>query len=162
RDDESGWNVRDAHGGLDLVHVLPALAAGAEGVDLEFSRWNHNLFVALLDFRDDVDARKTRMPALVGIERRDAHEPVHAAFGLGVAVGELAFDEHRHALEPRAFAGERVGNLDLPAASLGPALIHARKHLRPVLRLGAAGAGVDAEDAIALVMRAAEEDAQLE
>ena len=38
--------------------------------------------VALLDFRNHVHAGKTRVAAFVGIERRDAHEAMHAAFGL--------------------------------------------------------------------------------
>ena len=162
RDDQPGRNVRDAHGGLDLVHVLAALAAGTERVHLEFSRRNHDVGIALLDFRNRVHAGETRVPAFVGVERRDAHQPVHAAFGLGKAVGVFALKQHGDALEARAFAGQRVGDLDLPAARFGPALIHARQHFRPVLRLGAAGAGVDAEDAILPVVRAAQENLQFQ
>ena len=48
-------------------------------------------------------------------------------------------------------------DLDLEAAALEPAQVHAQQHLGPVLRLGAAGAGVDGEDGAALVVLAAEE-----
>ena len=63
---------------------------------------------------------------------------------------------------PGGFARQHVGDLHLPAARLGPALIHAHEHVRPVARLGAAGPGVDAEDAVALVVRPVEEDLQLQ
>jgi len=87
---------------------------------------------------------------------------MHAAFGFGEAVGVLAAKNHGDALEPRAFAGQRVGDFHLPAAAFGPALVHARQHLGPILRFSPAGAGVDAEDAIAFVVRAVEENLQLE
>ena len=51
---------------------------------------------------------------------------MHAALGLGKAVGVFALKQHRDALDAGAFAGQRVGHLDLPAARFGPALIHAR------------------------------------
>ena len=41
-------------------------------------------------------------------------------------------------------------------------VIHAEQHLRPVLRVGAAGAGVDLADRVALVVLATEQRAQLE
>src|SRR5580698_8581419 len=47
-DDGVGGQVRDAHGGLDLVDVLPALAAGAIGVDAQ-------VFGADIDFDAIVD-----------------------------------------------------------------------------------------------------------
>jgi len=43
--------------------------------------------------------------------------------------------------------------------ALGPAQIHAQKHLGPVRRFGSACAGVDADDGVALVIRAGEEQA---
>ena len=40
---------------------------------------------------------------------------------------------------------------------LGPARVHARQHLRPVLRLGAAGAGMDFDEAVIAVRLAGEQ-----
>ena len=162
RDDEAGRDMRDAHGGLDFVHVLAALAAGTECVHAKFIRRNDDFAVALLDFRNRVHARETGVAAFVGIERRDAHEAMHAALGLAKTVGVLALDEHRDAFEAGGFAGERVGDLDFPAARFGPARIHARKHFRPVLRFRAARAGVDGEDAIFFVVRAVEKEFQFQ
>ena len=74
--------MRDAHGSLHLVHVLSALAAGTERVHFKFIRRNDKLGIIFLDFRNHIHAGKARVPALVGIERRDAHEAMHAALGL--------------------------------------------------------------------------------
>ena len=87
---------------------------------------------------------------------------MHAALGLAESVGVLALDQHGDAFEAGRFAGQRVGDLDFPAARLRPARIHAREHFRPVLRLRAARAGIDGEDAILPVMRAVQENLQFE
>ena len=90
------------------------------------------------------------------IERRDAHEPVHAGFGRQQAVGVLAGDRERHALEPGFVARLIVDHLALEAAALGPAQVHAQQHLGPVLRLGAAGARMDRDDGVLAIVLAAE------
>src|SRR5712692_2733548 len=41
--------------------------------------------------------------------------------------------------------------VDLVAVLLGPARVHAQQHVRPVLALGAAGAGMDLEIAVVAV-----------
>src|ERR1039458_3192975 len=45
-------NVRDADGGFDLVHVLPALAPGTERVHCKFVGRNHDLLVVFLHLRN--------------------------------------------------------------------------------------------------------------
>ena len=160
-DDDARGHVRDADGGLDLVDVLPALAAGAEGVGLQIDRVDDDV-ARLLNLGDDVHAGEARVPAAVRVEGRDAHEPMDAALGLGEAVNVLALDGHGRALHTGDFALENVGDFHLPAAQLGPALIHPLEHIRPVLGLGAARTGVDAEDAAVLIVRAFEEKAQFQ
>ena len=59
---------------------------------------------------------------------------------LQVPVGVVADDVERGALDARLLAVLPVDQLGLPAARLGEAQVHAQQHLRPVLRLGAAGA----------------------
>ena len=57
-----------------------------------------------------------------------------------------------------------VGDIEdggVEAAALGPAQVHAKKHLRPVLGLGAAGAGMDGEQGVAGVVGAAEGEVEL-
>ena len=48
-------------------------------------------------------------------------------------------------LMPASSPSDSSTNLDLEAVSLGPARVHAQQHLRPVLALGAAGAGMHFE-----------------
>ena len=55
-----------------------------------------------------------------------------------------------------------VGDLDLVAVRLGPHHVHAEEHLGPVAGLGAAGAGVDGDEGVAVVVRAREHRPQLE
>ena len=59
------------------------------------------------------------------------------------------------------FTLEDLFRLSLELALLRPAKIHTQEHLSPILRLGAAGAGVDADDGIRGVMLSAEKLLQL-
>ena len=74
---------------------------------------------------------------------------MHAGFGRQQAEGVLAGHRERRALDAGLVAGLVVDDLALEAAALAPAQVHAQQHLRPVLRLGAAGAGVDRDDGVA-------------
>ena len=56
----------------------------------------------------------------------------------------------------------RLVDLDAEAATFGPARVHAQQHLGPVLRVGAAGAGVQFDDGVVLVVGSAEETLGLE
>ena len=116
----------------------------------------------VLDLRHDRDRREGRVPALGGVEGRDPHQPVDAGLALQVPVGVLAGDLERRRLDPGLVAGEHVDDLDLVAAPLRPAGVHAEEHLRPVLRLGAAGPGVDGEDGVLPVVIPGQDDRQLE
>ena len=68
---------------------------------------------------------------------------MHAALGFQPAIGVRALDLVGAGFDPGFFAGALLEPAHLVAAALGPARVHARQHLRPVLGLGAAGAGVD-------------------
>ena len=102
------------------------------------------------------------MAAGVGVEGRDADQPVHAGLGLGVAVGVRSLEAERRALDARALPRLKLEQLRLEAASLRPAQVHPQQHLGPVLRLEAAGAGMDLDDGVAGVVLAAEELLELE
>ena len=60
------------------------------------------------------------MPPRVGVEGRDAHQPVHARFGLEPAVGVVALDQERRRLDAGLLAVLLVDELDLVAARLRP------------------------------------------
>ena len=95
------------------------------------------------------------MPASGGVERGDADQAVHAGLALEMAVGVLPGHLDRGRLDARLLAREQVDHLRLEAGPLRPAQVHAHEHLGPVLRLGAARSGVDGEDGVLLVLRAA-------
>ena len=160
-DDEPGRDVGEPHRGRGLVDVLAAGARGAEDVHLD-------VFVAEVDLDRVVDVgidehrREGGVPPRLRVERRDAHQPVHALLRLEEAVGVLALDLERDRLDPRLFARLRSRIGDLEAVALGPADVHPHEHLGPVLRLGAAGAGMDGEDGVARVVRALQHGLQLE
>ena len=106
-------------------------------VDLDVDR--------VVDHRIDPGGREAGVPPRVRIERRDAHQPVHARFGLEPAIGVRAADLEGGGLDAGLFAGALLLELDLVAVRLRPAHVEPQQHLRPVLALGAAGAGVDFE-----------------
>src|SRR5262245_1506842 len=82
---------------------------------------------------------------------------MHAAFALEPAVGVAALDAHGRGLEPRLLARRLLDVLDLVAMLLGPARVHAQQHLRPVLALGTAGAGMHLEEAVVRVRLAGQQ-----
>ena len=153
--------VGDADGGVGLVHVLPPGSARSVRVDPEVGLVELDVD-AVRDERADDHLRERRVASVRLVERREPHEPVDAALGLEDAVGVLAGDGERRRLETRLLAGRRLHQLGLEAAVAGPAQVHAQEHLRPVLSVGAAGAGVDRDDGVARVVLAAEERVLLE
>jgi hypothetical protein len=90
------------------------------------------------------------------------HQAMHAALGVQITVGVLAADEERGRFDSDLFPGLDVDRLGSKPAALDPSLIHAQQHVRPVARLGAAGAGVNRDERIRPVVRPGEELAELE
>ena len=83
-----------------------------------------------------------------GIEGRKAHQPVDALFGAQVAVGIFAIHRDGHALDPGFFAFGHVQNFGLETAPFDPAQVHAFQHGGPIVRIGAAHAGIDGQQAL--------------
>ena len=148
-------DVCDADGRVRLVHVLAPGAARPEGVYPEVRFLDLYVYV-LLYVRVHEDGCKGRMAAPSRIEGRDAHEPVHARLCLQVSVGVLAADLEGDALEPGLLAWLVVHYLQFIAPGLGPALVHAKEHARPVHGLRPPGPGVYGDDGITGVVLAAE------
>ena len=109
-----------------------------------------------------VTLAKTGVAALVRVERRDAHQAVHAALGLEVAVGVLALHGDGGARDARLVAGQDVHQFHRVSLALGPAGVHAQQHARPVAALGSSCAGVDLEEAADHIVRVAEHVAEFE
>ena len=89
RDDDAGRQVRDADRGVGDVDVLAAGAARPEGVDAQILLVDLDVDV-VGQFRPDVDRRERGVPARRLVERRDAHQPMHAGLGRQQPVGVLA------------------------------------------------------------------------
>jgi len=122
--------------------VLPARPAGAIGVDLEVALVDLDVDV-VIDHGIDPHAAEAGVAPRRTVIWADTDQPVHAAFGLGIAIGVFALDQQRGRLDPRLLARLILHRLHLEAALFGPAGIHAQQHFRPVLTFGAARAGVD-------------------
>ena len=160
-DDDVGRQVRDAHRRVGLVDVLAAGAGGAKGVDAQVGRIDLDLD-RLVDFRIDEHAGERRVAARVRIERALAHQPVHAGFGAQIAVGVVAGDLDRRALDAGHFACGFFEHLGAIAFALAIAQVHALEHRRPVLRLGAAGARLDVDEARCRIHRIVEHPAEFQ
>ena len=159
--DDAGREVGDAHGGFDFVDVLAAVAAGAKGVDAQIVGLDVD-FDAIVNFRDDEDGGERSVAARGLVERRDAHQAVHAAFAGEHAVGVLAFDLHGGGFDARFFAGRGIEDRGAKTFVLGPAQVHAQKHFGPVLRFGAAGAGLYGDDGVEAIVFAGEQSFRFE
>ncbi len=120
-----------------LVDVLAARARGAIRVDAAVALVDVDLD-AVVDHRIDPDGGEARVPARVRIERRDAHQAMHARFGLQPAVGVVALDHDGRGLDARLVAGRLLDHLDVEFPALRPAHVHAQQHARPVAAFGAA------------------------
>src|SRR5882724_9114560 len=141
-DHDAGGDVGDADRALGLVDMLAAGAARAHGVDAEVAFLDLDIDI-LVHHRVDPGRGEAGVATGLTVVGRDAHEPVHAALGLQPAIGVVARDPDGGRFQAGLLAGALLDPLDLVAVLLGPARVHAGQHLRPVLRLGAAGAGMD-------------------
>ena len=142
---DSRRNVRNANGGLGLVDVLAARSARAHGFNAQILLVDVDLH-RLVDVGVDEHASKRRVPARLGVKRRNAHQAVHARFGAQVAVSPLARDAQRDALDACLVAWLQVQDLGFVATTRHPARVHPLQHLGPVLRLGPPRTGIDAHD----------------
>ena len=134
--------MRDADGRIGLVDVLSAGTRGTISVDTQVLVQKFDLDV-VVDLGIDPDRGEAGLSPGITVERRDAHETVHARFGLHPAIGIRALDLEGTGFDAGFFASAFLKPAHLEAAALGPARVHSCQHLGPVLGLGAAGAGVD-------------------
>jgi len=149
-DRDAGGEMGDAHGRIGGVDVLAARTRGTVGVDAHVGFADVDLD-RIVDDRIDPDARERGVAPRVGIEGRDAHQAVHARFRLQPAIGVVTLDEQGRRLDAGLLALVDFQHLDLEAAPLGPARVHAQEHVGPVLALGAAGTRMDFEIGVVAV-----------
>ena len=102
------------------------------------------------------------MAAVARVERGFPHQAMHAGFGPQPAVGIGTVDLDRGALDAGDFAGALVDHGGRESAAIRPAQVHAQQHLRPVLGLGAARAGLDVQERATRIHLAGKHAHQLE
>ena len=99
--------------------MLPAGAAGSKNIladvfvaDFDFGR--------LADLRGNVDSGEAGLTLPLGIERADAHQPMHAGFPFQIAVGHRPTDHHRGVVDAGHAVVRAIEQLDCIALFLGP------------------------------------------
>ena len=105
---------------FDLIDVLAARTARPEGIPLDVRRIDRD-FDRIVDRRRHEHRRESRLPLVIGVERRQAHHAVHAVFALEVAVGVFALEFERAGLYTYLLASLIVEHLDLVSVRLAPA-----------------------------------------
>ena len=91
------------------------------------------------------------MSPSIRVERRDTDEAMHAALGLEPAIGVGATDRDGGGFEPGFLTAALFEPFDLVTVRICPADIHPQQHLGPILRLCAAGAGMNFEIAVVAI-----------
>ena len=99
RHHDTGGQVRDADRRVGDVDVLAARTRRPVRVDPQVAGIDLRL-LRLVECGDDVEGRERGLAARVGVERRDADEPVHAALAAEQAVGVPALDRERRGADP--------------------------------------------------------------
>ena len=70
RGNDTRRDVRNADGGFDFIDVLPALAAGTVGIDLQLDGWNDNVRVGLGNFSNAIHAGETGVATFIRVKWR--------------------------------------------------------------------------------------------
>ena len=92
------------------------------------------------------------MAAARRIERRNAHQPVHAVFAFQKAVGVVPLHQNGGAFQARLVAVQIIQRFHVPAVARAKARVHAQQPLGPILRLGAARARVEGKNGVVCVI----------
>jgi len=150
RNDDVRGDVRDAHSGLHLVDVLPALATGTErvhakilGPDIDFD--------AVVDLGNHEDGRKRSMAARRLIEGRNPHETMNAGFSREETVSIFTGKLDRRRLDAGFFSGSLIKNLGRHSPAFRPSQVHTEKDGSPILRFRPARAGLDGHDGVEVI-----------
>ena len=121
-----------------------------------------SISMRVVHFGIDEHAGEGRVAARIGIEWRLAYQAMHAGLGAQRAVRIVAAHLERRAGDAGDFAERFFQHLHVEAAPLAETQIHALEQGSPVLRLGAAGAGLDVDEAVPGIQRVGEHAAELE
>src|SRR6202040_89751 len=84
-----------------------------------------SILVRFIELGHHLDERKRRVAPVVLVERRDAHQSMHAVLRPQKAVRARAADDEGRALEPGLLSWRRLEDLALKALALSPLQVHA-------------------------------------
>ena len=115
----------------------------------------------LFDLGHYLDAGKACVSAALCVERRNAHQSVHAVLRLQEAVGVEPLNMDRSALYSGFFAVQDIKHLGLEAVTVRPLHIHSEQHGHPVLSLCSTCARMECENCIGTVILAGHEGSKL-
>ena len=146
----------DADRGFHFVDILSAFATGTEGVHAQIFGPDVDLD-AVVNFRNYEDGRKRSVATRCLIERRNSNETVNSGFSCEKAVSIFAGKLNGGGFDAGFFAGSFVEDDGVHALSFRPAKVHAEQDGGPVLRFGAARAGLDGHDGVEVIAFAGEE-----
>src|SRR5918998_4906547 len=152
--------VRDPDRRVGLVDVLTTRSGGPVGVDLQVLLVDLDVYLIVYD-RGDGDRGEARVPPRRGVERADPHQAVYPPLRREQPEGVLPRDGEGRALYAGLVAFGVLDDLEPEAPTLGPAPVHPREHLGPVLRVDATCPGVYREDGVALVVLSRQEPRDL-
>ena len=141
--------------------MLSTLAAGTIGV-LSDLLVPVDLDLNLLHIRLHIDRSEARFPFALGTERGDTHQPVHPGLARQVPKCVGTLDQQAARLNAGALPISHSEFLELILITLEVSQIHAQKHLRPVTGIVTAGAGLDVEKTVPLVLGPGEQGEQLD
>ena len=77
------------------------------------------------------------------VKRRNSYKPVHTFFTFEIPVCILTLYKNRSAFYAGFVSVEKIHCRHTVSSAFRKALVHTQKHLRPVLRLRAAGTGMN-------------------
>ena len=109
-DDDAGWQMGDADGGLGFVDVLPACAGRAEGVDFEVG--GVDLKVDLFGFGEDGDGDGRGMDAALAFGFGDALDAVDAGLKFEAGIRAVAADLENDFLAAAELGGALAEHID--------------------------------------------------
>ena len=147
---------------LDVLLTCWPPAPLARNTSSRMSSSRISISTRVVHLRRNIDRGEARLPLAFGVERADPHQPVHARLALEIAVGHRPADGDAGALNAGHAVVLPVEQLDVVVVRLRPVDVHPQQHLGPIVGVGAAVAGVDAQDRVVAVVRAAQQRLQLQ
>ena len=151
-DHEAARQMRDAHGGIGLVHVLAARTGRAERIDAEVRGTDRDVGDGI-GFRQYGNRARGSVDASLRFRFRDPLHAVSPGLELELRVHALSGDARDHLLESPHVAQALRNNFHLPAIAFCKARVHAEEIAGEQRRLVAAGSGANFQKHVALVVR---------